>query len=58
MLYISLEDFYRINMQMKLNLQFNIQEIEQLYPYERDFYILISKEMAEKEAKDNEAIQI
>lgn len=33
------------------DLHFNIQEIEQLYPYERELYILIAKELQDEELK-------
>lgn len=56
MLYMDVETFYRINTSLKRSdLHFNIQEIEQLFPYERDFYMMISKEMIEEEKKQIEA---
>ncbi len=56
MLYMDIETYYRVNTALKRSdLHFNIQEIEQLFPYERDFYMMISKEMIEEEKKQIEA---
>lgn len=53
MLYMDVETFYRVNLMMKRSdLHFNIQEIEQMYPYERDLYLLIAKEAREEELKE------
>lgn len=53
MLYMDVETFYRINVSLKRSdLHFNIQEIEKLYPYEREIYMLVAKEMAEAEQKE------
>lgn len=53
MLYMDVETFYRVNVALKRSdLHFNIQEIEQMYPYERDIYMLIAKEQQEDEMKD------
>ena len=50
---MDLELYYRINIALKRSdLHFNIQEIEQMYPYERDFYMLIAKEQQEEEIKE------
>lgn len=52
MLYMDVETYYRINTALKKSdLQFNIQEIEQLYPYEREFYMLIAKQLTEEQNK-------
>lgn len=53
MLYMDVETFYRLNIVLKRSdLHFNIQEIEQLYPYERDIYMLIAREQQEEENKE------
>ena len=50
---MDLETYYRINMILKRSdLHFNIQEIEQMYPYERELYILIAKELQDEELKE------
>ena len=50
---MDLETYYRINMTLKRSdLHFNIQEIEQMYPYERELYILIAKELQDEELKE------
>lgn len=50
---MDVETFYRVNLMMKRSdLHFNIQEIEQMYPYERDLYLLIAKEAREEELKE------
>lgn len=50
---MDLETYYRVNISLKRSdLHFNIQEIEQLYPYERELYMLIAKEMQEEEMKE------
>ena len=52
---MDIELYYRLNTSLKRSdLHFNIQEIEQLYPYERDFYMMIAKEMVEEEKKEAE----
>lgn len=49
---MDVETYYRINTALKKSdLQFNIQEIEQLYPYEREFYMLIAKQLTEEQNK-------
>ena len=53
---MDIETYYRVNTALKRSdLHFNIQEIEQMFPYERDFYMMISKEMIEEEKKQIEA---
>lgn len=50
---MDLEMYYRINMTLKRSdLHFNIQEIEQLYPYEREFYMLVAKDLQDEETKE------
>lgn len=50
---MDVETFYRVNVTLKRSdLHFNIQEIEQMYPYERDIYMLVAKEQQEEEMKD------
>lgn len=59
MLYMDVETYYTINTTLKRSdLHFNIQEIEQLYPYEREFYMLIAKKLAEDEKKELEKERI
>ena len=51
---MDLETYYRINTTLKRSdLHFNIQEIEQLYPYEREFYMLVAKDLQDEETKEN-----
>jgi len=53
MLYMDLETYYKVNVTLKRSdLHFNIQEIEQLYPYERELYMLVAKEMQDEEMKE------
>lgn len=50
---MDLETYYRINTTLKRSdLHFNIQEIEQLYPYERELYMLVAKEQIDEEEKE------
>lgn len=56
---MDVETYYTINTALKRSdLHFNIQEIEQLYPYEREFYMLIAKKLAEDEKKEIEKERI
>lgn len=56
---MDVETYYTINTTLKRSdLHFNIQEIEQLYPYEREFYMLIAKKLAEDEKKELEKERI
>ena len=53
MLYLDVETYYRMNVLLKRSdLHFNIQEIEQMYPYERYIYMMIYKEMREEEEEE------
>lgn len=53
MLYISFESFYENNQILKSKFGYSIQEIESLFPYEREYYMLITKNELEKEEKEN-----
>jgi len=53
MLYLDFEEFYETNWILKSKLGFSIQEKEYLYPYEREFYMLLAKRDMEEENKRN-----
>ena len=54
MLYQDIGDWYKTTYLIKHKLGFSIQELEKLYPYEREIYILLANEQIEKENKELE----
>ena len=54
---MDVETYYKVNTALKRSdLHFSIQEIEQMFPYEREFYMLLAQQAAKEEKEELDKI--
>jgi hypothetical protein len=51
--YSNISSYYTTNFTFKTEHNFSFDEIYNMYPFERDIYIAMINQKAEKKAKDN-----
>jgi len=49
----TLLNYYTMNFQLKKHHGFSITELEDMYPFERDVYVILLRQWLEEEAKKN-----
>lgn len=52
--HVSLASWYQINTVLKLEHNFTLTEIENMFPYERDAYIMLINQHLEKKKQQQE----